>query len=270
LSYEKAVEYYNKLPKSVERMHLHFSGESFLNPEIPEITKFLSRQGLYLSVSTNGTLPAERYLQTLENGLDQLIFAIDGAKAETHEKYRIGSDFEKIMKILSTVAREKPEGSEVGVQFLVTRFNENEIEQMKDKLSQIGVDFFNLKTLSLDIAADEKLEGEKLENAKEFLPRNGKYSRYHYKRSGLKVKYPIIICPFVYQPVIGADGEVSLCCIDLEKQAKIGNLNEYDSFEDLWNTQDYRSVRKKVLKKGLPVCQRCNYCLIGLQPIRLN
>jgi radical SAM protein with 4Fe4S-binding SPASM domain len=270
MSYEKAVEYCSKLPKSVKKMHLHFSGESFLNPEIPQITKFLSEQGLFLSVSTNGTLPAERYLQTLESGLDQLIFAIDGATAETHEKYRVGSDFEKIMKNLTTVTREKPEGPKVGVQFLVTRFNENEIGQMKNKLSQIGVDFFNLKTLSLDIAADENLEGEKLENARKFLPKNEKYSRYRKKTSGLKVKYPILICPFIYQPVIGADGEVSLCCIDLEKQIKFGNLNDYDSFEDLWNSEDYRSQRKEVLNKKLPICQRCNYCLIGLQSIQLT
>ena len=141
---------------------------------------------------------------------------------------------------------------------------------MRDRLSQIGVDFFNLKTLSLDIAAEEKLEGEKLENAKKFLPKNQGYSRYRSSRSGLEVKYPILICPFIYQPVIGADGEVSLCCIDLEKQIKIGNLNDFDSFEDLWNTQDYRSTRKKVLNKKLSICHKCNYCLIGLQPIQLN
>jgi len=267
MSYEKAVEYFHKLPKTVKSLQLHFSGESFLNPEIDKITGYLSSKGIFLSVSTNGTLTPERYIKTVKNGLDELIFAIDGATPETHEKYRIGSKFHKIMETLSQVVKIRPRKTKIGVQYLVTRYNENEIGIMKEKLKKINVDFFHLKTLSLDIASDEMLEGEKLKNAREFLPKDKKYSRYHFDGKELKLKYPILICPFIYIPVIGADGDVSLCCIDLEKQVRIGNLNDYASFEDLWKSESYRADRKKVLNKKLPLCKKCNFCLSGLKKV---
>jgi len=48
MNYEKAVEYYNKLPKTIGYIELHFSGESFLNPEISKITGFfISKRDFY-------------------------------------------------------------------------------------------------------------------------------------------------------------------------------------------------------------------------------
>jgi len=270
MTYEKAIEYFNKLPRTIKNLQLHFSGESFLNTDISRITQFLSEKGLFLSVSTNGTLPAQKYIATLKNGLDQLIFAVDGATPETHEKYRVGSHFDKIIETLEDVIKHRPARSRVGVQYLVTRYNEAEVGKMRVLLKRLGADFFNLKTLSLDIAASEKLDEKKLENANNFLPKNQKYSRYRFRRGELKLKYPIIICPFVYQPVVCADGEVCLCCIDLERKTSIGNLDDFRSFEDLWNTDSYRSIRKQVINKDLSICQRCNYCFSGLKSVPLH
>ena len=82
------------------------------------------------------------------------------------------------MRTLEEVIKNKPKGSKVGVQFLVTKYNENEINEMKSILKKINVDFFNLKSLSLDIASTEKADIKKIEDAKTFLPLNKKYSRY--------------------------------------------------------------------------------------------
>ena len=70
------------------------------------------------------------------------MFAVDGASAETHERYRIGSSYVKIMETLREVISHKPAGSKVGVQFVVTRYNEHEIQKMSDIVKQLGADYF--------------------------------------------------------------------------------------------------------------------------------
>lgn len=272
MGYEKAVEYFNKLPKTVRCARLHFSGEPFLNPDISKITGFLSGKGVFTTASTNGTLSATRYIETLDCGLNELIFAIDGATPETHEKYRKGSSFEKIIKTLSEVLEKKPEKASVGVQCLVTRFNENEIEKMIEIMKGIRADFLNLKPLSLNIGSNDSLESknEKLRNAEEFLPKNDKYLRYYYKNNQLKLKYPRLLCPFIYEPAIGADGEICLCTEDIDRLIKIGNLNDYTSFDELWKTKKYQGLRKDVLKKKLSICKNCNYNIFVMERVNLK
>lgn len=269
MPYVKALEYLDKLPDSINFIHLHFSGEAFLNRETPEIVKEITRRNIYTSASTNGTLLPDFYLKCLKNGLNELIFAIDGATKETHEKHRIGSNFDKIMKTLEAVIVNKPLSSRVGVQFLVTRDSENEIDIMKRKLNSMGADFFNLKTISLNIASDQRLESNKVQTAEMILPKNPKYSRYIIKRNKLKLKYPIIVCPFISNPVIASNGDVALCCIDIDKNVRIGNLNDFKNFEELWNSDLYRILRVSALKKDLNICKICNYSQIGLEPVEL-
>lgn len=269
MTLEKAEKYIEKLPKSIKQVNLHFSGESFYNKEIPEIVKLFSERGIFTSVSSNGTIDANLYIKALNNGLNKLIFAIDGAKPETHEKYRIGSSLQKTLKTLEKVIKNKPETSLVGVQFLVTKYSENEIEAMKTILIKMKADFLNLKTISLDIAGNEKVNAD-IKKSMEILPKNDKYSRYRIRNEKPEMKYPIVVCPYIYEPTIGADGEVALCCIDIDNQVKIGNLNNYNSFEELWDTEKYKKIRQAVLHKELTLCKKCNYSPIGLQAVKVS
>lgn len=265
MSYEKAVEYYNKLPQGIKTIYLHFSGEPFINSEIARITSFLSNRGIYTVVSTNGTMPLERYLDTVNSGLSCLIFAIDGATNATHSKYRQGSNFDNIFDNLKRTIEKRKSNTKIGVQFLVTKDNEDEIPPLKEKLEKINVDFFNLKTISFNIASNENLELKKHEEMELLSPRNPEYSRYYYHSH--KLKYPIIVCSSIYEPVICASGDIGLCCIDIDNQVGIGNLNDSKTFLELWQSGHYREIRKKVLNKNLSVCQRCNYSQIGLERI---
>ncbi|MSM40065.1 MAG: radical SAM protein [Geobacter sp.] len=259
-----ALAYLGKLPASVTNLILHFSGESFLNPDLPVILKSIAGKNIHTHLCSNGTLPGTQYIDALNAGLNHLIFALDGTSQESHGRHRIGSDFSKILNTLKEVVGNKPPGVSVGVQCVVTKYNENEIEEMKTILRGVNADFLYLKTLSLDIASSEKLNKLRYENALSYLPVNNEYSRYKRNRKNLKLKMPIIVCPYVYEPVVCADGEVALCCIDIERKVKIGNIKDYNSFAELWNTKHYREIRKQVLHKKLALCQRCNMTMMGI------
>lgn len=267
MPYEAAAEYIKKLPVTVKTIHLHFSGESFANPDIEAIVNHASQNTkAWLTVSTNGTFPASRYLDAIQSGLNEIIFAIDGASPETHEKYRIGSSLGKIKETLRAVVAFKKMHNlsvRVGVQFLVTGFNEDELEAMKVFCKSAGVDFLRLKTLSLDITGNGSTDAALLQNAKDYLPKNPAFSRYEIAGNRIRLKHPIVICPFVFNPVIGSNGDVHLCCIDIGKNISVGNLRDYSSFDALWKSKKYISLRKAVLKKELDICKNCNYCLTG-------
>lgn len=264
MPYEKAVEYFNKMPDHVSKYVFHFSGESCLNRSFVKIVRFLSNHGRFMSVCTNGMVNSRVYIDALANGLNELIFAIDGFKSATHEAHRLGSNLALIKKNLEEAASSKPPGTTVGVQYLVTRSNESEIDDMRKYLADIGADFFYLKSISLNLGANEALENKRMDTARKILPLNQKYSRYICSEDGIALKSPLCECNLVYEPVITANGDIAMCCVDFEKPVNIGNLQNHSSFSDLWNTDGYVRVRKMARQKLLESCKRCNFTTSGV------
>ncbi|WP_308585859.1 radical SAM protein [uncultured Desulfovibrio sp.] len=261
---EQAKQYIAKLPTHLKYMQMHCSGEPFLNPDFPNIVALLAKRKIFTSVSSNGTMPFSRYIAALKAGLSELIFAIDGFTPETHEKYRVGSKLGNIAETLFRILKERPDGCRVGVQYLVTRHNEHEVHDMALFLRKIGADFFNLKTISFDIAVNSRVAQSSFESHKTWLPQNQHFSRYKVCSDRLKLKWPIVSCPYVFQPVIRANGTLGLCCIDLDCQVDIGCLDNYESFESLWNQEAYREIRDKALAGKLSICRNCNFSQMPL------
>ena len=65
-------------------------GEPFLRKDLLDIIKFGSNLGFYTTVATNGWLinSEKKARAIVESGLGGIIFSIDGATAETHDKMR--------------------------------------------------------------------------------------------------------------------------------------------------------------------------------------
>jgi radical SAM protein with 4Fe4S-binding SPASM domain len=64
--------------------------------------------------------------------------------------------------------------------------------------------------------------------------------------------------PFKYK-FIAANGDVTVCCLDTEKELVIGNIKE-QSLEEIWDSPKAHELRMAHIKGDLgryPVCQRC-------------
>jgi radical SAM protein with 4Fe4S-binding SPASM domain len=60
--------------------------------------------------------------------------------------------------------------------------------------------------------------------------------------------------------VVSHKGEVLLCCLDANKDAKIGSINEFN-LKDLWYSENYNNIRKQLSNKervGKP-CINCSF-----------
>ncbi len=246
------------LPNTIKKVTLHFAGEPFLNPYLSEMIKILKDKKIEVRLSTNGTLPFKNYEKAINAGLDLMMIALDGPFKIMHEKYRIGSNFDSILETIKKISRIPNKRTKIVIQYLVMRHNEKYIPQMKELCKNLGVDELWLKTTSFNIASDEEMEKKVLQAAKEYLPRNKKYARYVIKGNKLINIDKPKICNWIWRTVVLWNGDVGICCADLEGEVIVGNIFKNKSFVKIWRSKKYARIRKEIIKQSLPVCQNCN------------
>ena len=255
----------NILPRSTKEVQLHFAGESVLNNDLPEMVKLIKSKGIKTILSSNGTLPFEKYEKIINAGLDQLIISFDGATKEIYDQYRKGGNFETVVDNIGKMAKLPERKTELVIQFIVMRNNEHQIEEMKNLAKKLGADTLWLKSASLNIGSSEVLEKNIIDNAKNFLPENQKYSRYILKENKLIYKDRPLSCPWIFRTVILWNGDVAVCCTDLEGEVIVGNVLKDGGFDKVWKSKKYDKVKKLILSRQLNICKNCN---IGDNPIK--
>lgn len=256
-----SLENFKKIIESIpglKSISMNFSGEPLLNKNIFKMVKYAEQKGIRTLISTNTVFLDKFKNEALDSGLSSLIVCLDGATKETHERYRVGSDFESVKNNIKDFCQEKKKRKlkkpQVTLQFLVLKQNEGEIPKMIELAKELGVDNLDLKTLSLGSFVDS---AKKLELTKEFLP-SDKFSRYILRDGKLFIKSRPKLCQWLRQSVILWNGDVTLCCYDFEGALTIGNIFKDGGFKKIWKSKKYRQYRKKIMNKELNLCKNCN------------
>lgn len=239
-------------------------GEPFLNKETPKMIKYAVDAKMYVKISTNAVLLDDISLcqEIVKSGLQHLIVSLDGADQETLEKYRVGSDFEKVLRSLNHIKETKKSlGSKtprVELQFLVMKHNEHQKEKMAEIAKKFEVDIFSAKTICLFDVPDFQ------EAAKKFLPSDDEFSRYDQaadEQFVQKGQIPNSCQQVLNTMVINTDGSVVPCCYDLYNKHILGNVFE-QSLKQIWKGEKYQAFRAKI-KNNRKVIEICNTCPEG-------
>jgi radical SAM protein with 4Fe4S-binding SPASM domain len=249
-------------------------GEPFLNKQINKMFRYAADLDLVTVCSTNGHPFHHRFPEgiqpLLDSGIDRLMISIDGATAATHEKYRIGSDLDAVVKGLRFFIEERNRQGlkkpHVDLQFIVFKHNEDEVPAITQLAKDIGVDSLSLKSANLtmadvmltDLDADKAREALK-ERVNEDLPSDAKHARYD--EDGQVIGLPEKGCARLYEMVVvNWDGKVSPCCYDVNAKFDLGNAFEVD-IKKLWNGPNYTDLRSKVAQSRqlVPMCSVCTY-----------
>ncbi|MGE4554505.1 MAG: radical SAM/SPASM domain-containing protein [Desulfovibrionaceae bacterium] len=119
-------------------------GEAFLNPDIYDIIRLAKRYGIRLTVDTNGhVIDAAR---TVDSGLDEITFAVDGFSQQSYATYRRGGRLDVVLRNLEALAREAArQGSrmQINAKYFVNRFTEPELDAARRHFAGMpGVSFF--------------------------------------------------------------------------------------------------------------------------------
>ncbi len=115
--------------QSMGRPVLIFSGgEPLYRKDLFELAAYAKNCGLPIALSTNGTLVDKPMAEKIRQvGIYYASVSLDGATAETHDKFRGPGTFEKTLQGMSLL---REAGLKVQINFTVTRQNKDQIEQV--------------------------------------------------------------------------------------------------------------------------------------------
>jgi radical SAM protein with 4Fe4S-binding SPASM domain len=256
LSFPMFKKIINPLLPELFYLNLYFQGEPFLNTDLMDMITYAHSKRIITNVSTNGHFLTESTCKQLVlSKLDRIIISLDGATAETYEKYRVGGDFNAVVNGIKRLVDIKKEMQSktpfIELQFIVFSTNEHEIPTIKKLATALAVDTLSIKTAQL----------YNYKQGNPLMPKNPIHSRYKLDKNGnYKRKKPIRNrCWKNWSSiVVSTDGKVLPCCFDKHGLYAYGNLLD-NGFHSLWNGDKATKFRSTILynRKSLPMCTNC-------------
>ena len=264
MSFENFKRVIDNIKDSVHITHLYYSGEPLLHPDICRMANYAHKNHLYTSISTNATLlDKEKAKEIFESGLDEIILCLDGVKKESYEAFRVGANFETVMENISYFCSKKQalklQKPFIEMQFVLNRFNQNEVEAVRKLAQNLKVDRLHIKTFALGEYAYTPQEIEEL-SAKYFPEGEDNLGKRRYQKEGgrLVVKAPPRFCPMVKSlAFILVDGRLSMCCYDLQGEYIWGDMLS-QKLKDVWFNQELAEKRKMAIERRYPLCKKCS------------
>lgn len=237
-------------------------GEPLLNKEIFDMIKYASSKNIKTRLSTNfNVFNEDTGRKLVQSGLDEIVLSIDGASQETYSNYRVGGNFEKVMRNLEVLLKikkiMKSRKPKVIWQFVIMRHNEKEIPKAIEISRNLGIEIIFVPTRA-DMGEEVMLsDREKIEKYGHWFP-SSKFSRYNSQSKLIKPK----TCLFLWtQGTINWDGSVSGCCAIYPKSADFGNVFEGGGFMKVWNNEKFQYARYIVKNKIIDESIICSGCI---------
>ena len=122
---------------------LFTGGEPLLREDIWDLARHAKKRGLKMALSTNGTLITPDLARRIrESGIEYAGISLDGARAETHDRFRNSPGaFERT---IGAFAACKEAGLRCGVRVTLTKENCRELEALVDLALSLGASRFCL------------------------------------------------------------------------------------------------------------------------------
>jgi len=245
------------LGKNLQYINYYFQGEPFINPNFLDFVKQARAKNIYVLTSTNAHFISKKTAHSIiDSGLSELIISIDGTTQETYSNYRIEGQLTAVLDGLKNISKAKSDRKSkspiITLQYLVTKQNEHQIDEINAIQKKYNTDNLNLKTIQV---YDYK-------NGNELLPTNEKHSRYKKLKDGtfgLKNKMSNHCWRLWSTCVFTWDGKIVPCCFDKDAQYQMGELSKTE-FKTIWKSGLYSDFRKKVLKnrQSIDICSNCS------------
>ena len=249
--YKSVIDEFKDLAKK-PAIGMIFAGEPLLHPRIAEFVEYAAKNGHETLIGTNATLATKDLSEKLiRAGLSNIHLCLEGLTKEAHEVYRQGSKFEVVKKniedFISLKKELKSQTPVVVIQTLLTSFSESQLDDMAKWAKETGADAINFKTLSLGSHTSDEMK----KRYEYLLPKKGELRR---RTSGLT--RTLCSAP-LRSAVVYWDGELSLCCVDMDNKVKLGNIKNGGFLKTFFSAEAV-SKRKLGFRKKFDLCARCS------------
>lgn len=257
VTFEEAKKIIDEVGDYVYLLQLYTWGEPLLNKDIYKIIAYAKSKRIFVMISTNATVMNEKNNQKLiDSGIDYVMVAVDGGSPETYSKYRVGGNYNQVLKNISNLLDlKKKTGSTrpfVEWQFIVFRHNEHEVDKTEKLAYDIGINKFT----PLPAYVEDK----------DWLPQGKKYKVEAFNPER------ITNCDRPWTHLnYRADGGIASCCYGFYKKDDFGEAI-HTPFNEIWNNECFRKSRKLIVQKHKKeklddsdiICHKC--LSSGLRP----
>lgn len=236
---------------------LEGGGEPTIYPHFKEIVEYGFRNNVSLGLITNGTLDFSDVI----NMFRWVRISLDSSNREEYIAEKGKDCFEQVMTNLERYKEIRDNRScYLGIGYVVTRRNYNDIDKVVQRLDELGVDYIYLRPVE---------EAEDLSPTREELYDLRK--RLLKLTDGKRIKFKLVIndrltydndnLPCVCHSlasIIHANGDVFCCEKRRHDEIKFGNVND-SSFSEIWWSGIRKDTTAKLLnaenQKGCSVCR---------------
>ncbi len=229
-------------------------GEPLINKDVFKMIRLAREKKIFCKMFTNAAyLTEENIRNLLKSGINVIRCSYDGITAESYLKYRVGGNYESIMKNfenLKKIIKELKSNVLVELQLVVFRHNYHEIKEYKKLARRFG---FVPLIKNAFITKNEQAD---------WLPEDEKFRRYSKdigEKAGLEAK-TFNFCHAPWQNLfILWNGEVTACCAKAQPAYIFGKTSQ--SIKEYWNNELYQTLRKDMRgsnRRGIGYCKGCS------------
>jgi MoaA/NifB/PqqE/SkfB family radical SAM enzyme len=234
-------------------------GEGLLHKEMFGLVKHAESLGIPCSLTTNGQLLEDQIDQVLDSNLTALKVTIDGIDKETHERYRVGSDFDKVKRGIEKLMAERRRRGlmrpNVNMLSLVFKFNEGQQDAIREWGYSIGVDKVGFKPVW--VGGARYMNADKQKFADEYLPEDSKGHHDSWLKENLCRDFRV--CPTFHEATILWNGDLVPCgrCA-FDGRDAIGNVFTDGGFRAVWDSDKHRRKLATIIRKETDLCVGCD------------
>lgn len=235
--YEKIIRECTEM--GLRCVHLHNFGEPLLDHHLSARIRMAKGLGISrVKIFSNGSLLThEKAVDLIESGLDEIKISLDAYTRETFERIRRNLRFEAVMENVSRLIRLRDEspGKKPMITVVFVRSDENRdeerafVDKWKGEADRISID----------------------------RPHNWGINHFATVRKA-GIRKP---CLRIWNTLtILWNGDISLCCLDYDGQAIIGDAND-ERIQDVWKGERLREIRHHHIQaqlKDIPICENCS------------
>lgn len=254
---------------TAEEVTLMGWGEPTVHPDFIGMLETINRHTARKYFCTNGMMLDKLTGAIFDNAVDVFAVSVDGAKPETNDAIRRGSDLNKINRDLREIVRLKQVNNlkypHINYVFCAMRRNLNELPKVVEMAAEVGLE--EVKAVFLT-AFDASLAGEALYDTQKEIEEVFALAAEKAEKLGVLLKLPYIQgadpagdkphrdCYVAYRDFfLGSDGYVRPC---MSTADKFFLFDPKRDFSDIWNAPEYQRQRAKTNAPDMP--ENCRNC----------
>lgn len=257
-------EIIDQLKDNLISINMYSWGEPLLNPDLISMIQYAKKvkKEIKIVTSTNLNIENDKLLEDLiKSSIDEIIISCDGTTQETYSKYRVGGDYNLVMRNMKfMVSLQKQLNSKTNIvwNYLVFKHNEHKIEDAKEIAKRLGV---SLRIGKMRTSMKDEIlrpHAESIQKYNNWIPDKAEYSAYDKEKQATKKIIKTCRKPWV-EISINWDGKVFPCCAVYGDKYSFGDIKGIN-IKQIWNNDTYIEARRQILDKKRKANTICGIC----------